>query len=140
VLPSEEQRTGGGAGQRTTAFMGPGPAVADWRIVRETRAFQMCLQPARDQDSIYRPMIDDYSLKNKKTVVLQRRFKLSAYTLVLRSPQANLVTLRESLRLAQHVLEMFRRTLPDGRDRRLLDRLANRLTKITSETRHFGKG
>jgi hypothetical protein len=61
---------------------GPGPAVADWRIVRETRAFQMCLQPARDQDSIYRPMIDDYALKNKKTVVLQRKFKLSAYALV----------------------------------------------------------
>ena len=61
---------------------GPGPAVADWRIVRETRAFHMCLQPARDQDSIDRPMIDDYAVKNKKTVVLQRRFKLSAYTLV----------------------------------------------------------
>jgi hypothetical protein len=61
---------------------GPGPAVADWRIVRETRAFQMCLRPARDQDSIYRPMIDDYALKNKKTVVLQRKFKLSAYALV----------------------------------------------------------
>ena len=35
----------------------------------------------------------------------------------------------------KHVLEMFRRTLPQGPERRLLDRLANRLTKITAETR-----
>ena len=42
----------------------------------------MCLEPARDQDSIYRPLIDDYALKNKKTVVLERKFTLSAYTLV----------------------------------------------------------
>jgi hypothetical protein len=58
------------------------PAVPEWKIVQETRAFQMCSQPARDQDSIYLPMIDNYALKNKKAVVLQRRFKLSAYTLV----------------------------------------------------------
>jgi hypothetical protein len=57
------------------------PAVANWAIVRETRGFQMCLEPAGDQESIYRPMIDDYALKNKKTMVLQRKFKLSAYTL-----------------------------------------------------------
>jgi site-specific recombinase XerD len=50
------------------------------------------------------------------------------------SPQANLVSLLDSLRLAQHVLEMFRRTLPQGPDRRLLDRLANRLSKLISET------
>jgi hypothetical protein len=30
---------------------------------------------------------------------------------------------------------MFRRTLPEGAHRRLLDRLANRLTKIASEAR-----
>jgi hypothetical protein len=48
--------------------------------------------------------------------------------------------LLDSLRLAQHVLEMFRRTLPQGPDRRLLDRLANRLTKIASETRKLGQG
>jgi integrase len=38
-----------------------------------------------------------------------------------------------SLRSAQHVLEMFRRTLPEGFSRRLLDRLINRLTKIIAE-------
>lgn len=40
-----------------------------------------------------------------------------------------------SLDVTQHVLEMFRRTLPSGPQRQLLDRLANRITKIVSETR-----
>ncbi|HXP89185.1 MAG TPA: tyrosine-type recombinase/integrase [Bryobacteraceae bacterium] len=55
------------------------------------------------------------------------------------SPQSNLTSLLDSLHLAQHVLEMFRRTLPKGPDRRLLDRLANRLTKIASEIRKLGQ-
>jgi integrase len=54
--------------------------------------------------------------------------------------QANLASLLDSLHFAQHVLEMFRRTLPQGPDRRLLDRLSNRLTKIASETRKLGQG
>jgi site-specific recombinase XerD len=58
----------------------------------------------------------------------------------IRSPQPNLPSLLDSLRLAQHVLEMFRRTLPQGPDRRLLDRLVNRLIKITSETRKLTQG
>jgi integrase len=48
---------------------------------------------------------------------------------------ADLSSFLASLHSAQHVLEMFRRTLPDGPKRRLLDRLANRLTKIASEAR-----
>ena len=40
-----------------------------------------------------------------------------------------------SLQSAQHVMEMFRRTLPEGFDRRLLDRLTNRLTKIVAQIR-----
>jgi hypothetical protein len=40
-----------------------------------------------------------------------------------------------SLQSAQHVMEMFRRTLPEGFDRRLLDRLTNRLTKIAAQIR-----
>ena len=56
------------------------------------------------------------------------------------SPQANLATLLDSLHLAQHVLEMFRRTFPQGPDRRLLDRLANRLTKIASEAGKLAQG
>ena len=39
----------------------------------------------------------------------------------------------QSLLTAQHVLEMFRRTLPNGTSRTCLDRLANRLTKIVSK-------
>ena len=49
--------------------------------------------------------------------------------------QPNVIGLLDSLNVAQHVLEMFRRTLPQGPDRSLLDRLANRLTKIASEAR-----
>ena len=55
------------------------------------------------------------------------------------SAQPNLASLLDSLHLAQHVLEMFRRTLSQGPDRRLLDRLANRLAKITSETKKLGQ-
>jgi hypothetical protein len=58
----------------------------------------------------------------------------------IRSPQATLASLLDSLCLAQHILEMFRRTLPEGTDRRLLDRLANRLSKIASETRKLKQG
>jgi hypothetical protein len=36
---------------------------------------------------------------------------------------------------AQHVLEMFRRALPEGAPRRCLGRLSNRLTKIITEAR-----
>jgi hypothetical protein len=41
----------------------------------------------------------------------------------------------DSLLAAQHVLEMFRRTLPHGRSRACLDLLSNRLTKILGEAR-----
>jgi integrase len=51
------------------------------------------------------------------------------------SVAANLSGLLDSIQVAQHVLEMFRRTLSDGAPRRLLERLANRLTKIASEVR-----
>jgi site-specific recombinase XerD len=47
--------------------------------------------------------------------------------------RADLPGLVEALHAAQHVLEMFRRTLPDGAPRRHLSRLANRLTKIVCE-------
>ena len=54
------------------------------------------------------------------------------------SATPDLPGLLDSLHLAQHVLEMFRRTVPAGSHRRLLDRLANRLTKIASEARQLG--
>ena len=56
-----------------------------------------------------------------------------------RVPSASLRTglagVLDSLLAAQHVLEIFRRTLPNGSPRRRLDRLSNRLTKILSEAR-----
>ena len=51
------------------------------------------------------------------------------------SPRADLGGVIDSLLTAQHVMEMFRRALPDGPPRRCLDRLSNRLTKILSKTR-----
>lgn len=51
------------------------------------------------------------------------------------TPRAGFDGLIDSLLAAQHVLEMFRRTLPNGTSRRHLDRLSNRLTKIVAEAR-----
>jgi integrase len=50
-------------------------------------------------------------------------------------PRADLASLIDSLKNAQHVLEMFRRSLSEDSARHLLDRLANRLVKILAETR-----
>ena len=51
------------------------------------------------------------------------------------SPRAGLEGVVDSLLFAQHAIEMFRRSLPDGSPRHRLDQLSNRLTKILSETR-----
>jgi integrase len=50
-------------------------------------------------------------------------------------PRADLPSLIDSLKAAQHVLEMFRRSLADDSPRRLLARLASRLVKILAETK-----
>ncbi len=52
--------------------------------------------------------------------------------------RAGLAGVVDSLQVAQHALEMFRRTLPIGAARRCLDRLSNRLTKIATEARKLG--
>jgi hypothetical protein len=81
---------------------------------------------------------------------LQREFHLaqsqprhllppSRFPVSIPSPQADHACLLKSLLVAQHVLEMFRRTCSQGPDRSLLDRLNNRLTKIISEVRKLGK-
>jgi hypothetical protein len=49
------------------------------------------------------------------------------------SPRAGLEGVVDSLLFAQHAMEMFRRSLPDGPPRRCLDRLSNRLAKIVSK-------
>jgi hypothetical protein len=51
------------------------------------------------------------------------------------SARADLPGFIEALQTATHVLEMYRRTLPDGTVRRHLERLANRLIKIVSAAR-----
>ncbi len=49
--------------------------------------------------------------------------------------RAGLDGVTDSLLATQHLLEMFRRTPPEGPSRHCLDRLSNRLTKIVTETR-----
>jgi hypothetical protein len=58
------------------------PNVTDWMITKETHGFEFCSTPVRDQNTFYRPMLDDYIQKNKKTVPLEWKFKLSNYLLV----------------------------------------------------------
>jgi Phage integrase family len=75
---------------------------------------------------------------------LQREFQLARSQPRHLTPQpkahfapsrAGLDGIVDSLLVAQHFLEMFRRTLPDAHPRRCLNRLSNRLTKILSELR-----
>jgi site-specific recombinase XerD len=49
------------------------------------------------------------------------------------NPSTGLPAVSLSLATTQHLLEMYRRQLPDGAIRRKLDRLANRLSKISAE-------
>jgi site-specific recombinase XerD len=80
-------------------------------------------------------------------VDLQREFQLarSKPRHLAPQPKTSLTILRtgldgviDSLLAAQHALEMFRRTLPTNAARSCLDRLSNRLTKITTEARNLG--
>ena len=75
---------------------------------------------------------------------LQREFELARSKSRHLAPQPKTSSARlragldgviDSLLFAQHVVEMFRRTLPNGTSRHCLDRLSNRLTKIVTETR-----
>jgi integrase len=75
---------------------------------------------------------------------LQREFQLARSKPRHLSPQpktptaplrAGLDGVIDALFGAQHVLEMFRRTLPNGATRTCLDRLSNRLTKIMAEAK-----
>jgi integrase len=54
------------------------------------------------------------------------------------SARAGLDGVLDSLRTTQHLVEMFRRTLPDGAPRRCFDRLSNRLSKILAVARKLG--
>jgi len=54
------------------------------------------------------------------------------------SARAGLEGVVDSLLTTQHLLEMFRRSLPDGAPRRCLERVSNRLTKILAIARKLG--
>jgi hypothetical protein len=65
--------------------------ITGWAIEQETQTYPnfgemssigMCLQPPKAQESIYRPLIDDYVAKNKKKLTLERKFDLPEYALV----------------------------------------------------------
>jgi site-specific recombinase XerD len=75
---------------------------------------------------------------------LQREFQLARSRPRHLVPQPKLPSTRlragldgviDALLAAQHVLEMFRRTVPEGPSRGCLGRLSNRLTKILGEAR-----
>jgi hypothetical protein len=51
------------------------------------------------------------------------------------TPRAGLDGVVDSLLFAQHAIEMFGRSLPDGNLKHCLDRISNRVTKILSEIR-----
>jgi hypothetical protein len=58
------------------------PRAEEWAIVQHTKAFEMCTRPAKEQESVYGPLFDDYALKNKQGLALEPHFKLPAYTMV----------------------------------------------------------
>jgi integrase len=76
---------------------------------------------------------------------LQREFQLarshprhmapSRTTSAGAQPRADLASLIDAFKNAQHVLEMFRRSLADDSARRLLGRLANRIAKLLTEAK-----
>ena len=41
------------------------PNVPEWMILNKTRAFPFCSTPARDQEALYRSMLDDYTRNAK---------------------------------------------------------------------------
>jgi hypothetical protein len=67
--------------------------ITAWAITQETQTFPSdgppngrgpgaCLQPPQDQKSVYLPLIEDYVTKNKKKLILKRKFDLPQYALV----------------------------------------------------------
>src|SRR5882762_14602 len=65
--------------------------LTSWTIRQETQTFpnyvnnqtlRECLQLSRDQESTYLPLMDDYIAKNKKKLLLDRKFDLPQYALI----------------------------------------------------------
>jgi hypothetical protein len=65
--------------------------ITGWAIEQETQTYPNfggmssvaeCLQPSKNQESIYRPLIDGYVAKNKGKLALERKFDLPQYALI----------------------------------------------------------
>ena len=67
--------------------------ITGWAITQETQTFPSdgtpngrgpgsCLQPPLDQRSVYLPLIEDYVAKNKKKLILKRKFDLPQFALI----------------------------------------------------------
>jgi hypothetical protein len=76
--------------------MPPQWKITGWAIQQETRVFSafnptddgkfgVCLRPGKDQEAIYLPLIEDYAARNRKTLLLARKFDLPQYALVDRA-------------------------------------------------------
>ena len=64
--------------------MHPSWQVTAWLIEEKTTRgpLGMCLNPREDQESTYRPVIEDFERRNEGKLLLKREFDLPAYTLV----------------------------------------------------------
>jgi hypothetical protein len=82
----------------SAVLRGRKPSVENWKIVHETSAFTFCLNSTQNAASRYRSVLDDYTMKNKGKLILERKFDLAAYTIVSpqewfgRAPWADLAT------------------------------------------------
>lgn len=62
------------------------PTVRFWNITNQTERgpLPMCVTPAPDQEGIYRPVIEQFEIRNRERLALGRNFDLPAYRLVSR--------------------------------------------------------
>jgi len=119
-------------------------------IPRLPRRLPRPLTPQQDhllqQEFLRRNDLGEMTMRYLEVVLtdLQREFQLarSSPRHLAPQPKTSFAPLRtglsgviDSLLAAQHVLEMFRRALPNSDARDCLDRLSNRLTKIVAEAR-----
>src|SRR6266478_3997418 len=117
-------------------------AASDAPLVCQRDASIRCWLSGRDE--ITRPYFsrDDNALHRRGLIRSTARVRSGTFKPrhLVPQPKAPIVSLRagidgvlDALLSAQHVLEMFRRALPNEVSRRCLDRLANRLSKIIIE-------
>jgi hypothetical protein len=71
--------------------MGPQWKIVAWAIIRQTQTFpgggsthnvRQCINVPREQEAVYLPLVDNYTAKNNRKWVLERKFDLPQYELV----------------------------------------------------------